>query len=228
MSFFFLQTKKHPPNHIKRPMNAFMVWSQIERRKIIEQQPDIHNAEISKNLGKKWKQLLDEEREPFIQEAERLRLLHLQEYPDYKYRPRKRNRTSHHQSHLKNSPEKKDDPLRNTANWNGNSRLRLGTLSRGEVDHSRLQNHVTIDSKFKADLKRSPNVGGFNSLASSASSNRSPPPRLSPKVPSSPYSSDLPSSPDSQSLYEEPRFRQCLEFEPKNNQAEPEQVRSLY
>ena len=173
-----MQTKKHPPNHIKRPMNAFMVWSQIERRRIIEQQPDIHNAEISKNLGKQWKELCSEEKEPFIQEAERLRILHLQEYPDYKYRPRKKNRTSHHRL----SPDhaaKKDDPLHNT--WSSSSRLRLGTLSRGSVDASRLQNHLTIDSKFKANLRGAAN--GFNSLAHSA--NRSPPgtpPSVSAKV----------------------------------------------
>ena len=84
------QTKKHSPNHIKRPMNAFMVFSHIERKKIIEIQPDIHNAEVSKALGRRWKELNSEGKEPYVQEAERLRLLHMQEYPEYKYRPRKK------------------------------------------------------------------------------------------------------------------------------------------
>lgn len=84
------QTRKHKKNHVKRPMNAFMRWSQLERRKIIEMNPDAHNAEISKNLGKKWRTLADEEKQPFIDEAEELRQLHLKEYPDYKYKPKKK------------------------------------------------------------------------------------------------------------------------------------------
>jgi len=66
------------------------VWSQIERRKICEVTPDMHNAVISKSLGVRWKSLTDEQKQPYIEEAERLRKLHLQEYPDYKYRPKKK------------------------------------------------------------------------------------------------------------------------------------------
>lgn len=165
----------HDGEKIKRPMNAFMVFSHYERKKIIEVQPDIHNAEISKRLGKRWKELTDSDKQPYIQEAERLRLLHLREYPGYKYQPKKKMKVippkSFIDSQMENreQPNSSSDPLRkvnksestrhtfrlnNTFGANSfvNSRLKLSTRSQ-PIDTANLSLKFTIDSKFKASIR---------------------------------------------------------------------------
>lgn len=192
---------KTPSGHIKRPMNAFMVWSQIERRKIMEQSPDMHNAEISKRLGKRWKLLRDSDKIPFIREAERLRLKHMADYPDYKYRPRKKVKSS--ASKPGDKAEKVSGSSNNTSTNNKTSSRKSGSKSPKphksvfntkafESDHhNSLYKSKPFSSKQNQDSKKPKRVYVFASPASSV------------VVPASPTLSSSAESSDPLSLYED-------------------------
>merc|ERR1711988_1980929 len=172
--------------HIKRPMNAFILWSQIERRKILSNQnqysSNIHNAEISKMLGKRWKNdLTDKDREPFILEAERLRLLHMKEHPDYKYRPRSKkqnSKSSETSSNCSTPPAKRARISEEQHRYEmktvqlKTTNIKVGSFSQKAIDPSRFNTRVVIDSKFKANLRAHSSTQQFTKLSSSHSNNR--------------------------------------------------------
>ena len=79
---------------IKRPLNAFILWSKKRRRVIANENPQMHNFDISRKLGLEWQKLSEEEKSKYFEEAKRLKEEHKQLYPDYKYQPRKRDKTN--------------------------------------------------------------------------------------------------------------------------------------
>lgn len=92
-------------DHIKIPMNAFMVWAKINRKIMATQYPSFSNLDISKLLGKAWNEMNPDQRKPFINQAKQLRIEHLNLYPEFRQQPRKRHRkTSKNKKSVKDMP----------------------------------------------------------------------------------------------------------------------------
>lgn len=81
-------------NQVKRPMNAFMVYAQVARKKVAHKYPNLSYRKLSKTLGELWRMLDEQERKPFVEEADRLRREHKREHPTYKFQPQRRKRGS--------------------------------------------------------------------------------------------------------------------------------------
>ncbi|KAK9703389.1 hypothetical protein K7432_010753 [Basidiobolus ranarum] len=83
----------NPPKTVKkdiktpRPTNAFILFRRENHGRIFQQSPHLSNNDVSKALGKEWKELPDCVKEVYRQKARSLQQEHQTKYPDYKFTP---------------------------------------------------------------------------------------------------------------------------------------------
>ncbi|NXF29351.1 SOX30 factor, partial [Nyctibius bracteatus] len=79
---------KDKSGRVKRPMNAFMVWARIHRPALAKANPAATNTDISVQLGLEWSKLTEKQKQPYYDEALKIKLRHREEFPDWIYHPR--------------------------------------------------------------------------------------------------------------------------------------------
>ena len=57
------------PNKPKRPLSAYMFFSQDWRERIKAENPEAGFGEVGKLLGAKWKELDEDEKKPYVEQA---------------------------------------------------------------------------------------------------------------------------------------------------------------
>lgn len=62
----------------KKAKNAFMLFTAANREQVKADNPDIKPTEISKKMGEMWGDLSDEDKEPYVEESEKLKAEYLE------------------------------------------------------------------------------------------------------------------------------------------------------
>ena len=154
-------------SHVKRPMNAFMVWSCGERRKLAQQNPSMQNTQISKQLGYRWKSLTEAEKRTLFQEAQRLKTLLRQKYPNYKYQPHGRAKVPQRSGTLQ--PAVASTKLYNVLRWDRSARAFTYTQDCPRAAHL----SSTNQQSFYLQPVNIPTGMHYNRSSSSSTSNTS-------------------------------------------------------
>jgi hypothetical protein len=64
------------PAKIPRPLNSFMIFRLEKQHEIVDQCPGANHRDISKIISKWWKEISAEEKQKYINEADKLKMKH--------------------------------------------------------------------------------------------------------------------------------------------------------
>nr|APB91653.1 putative mating type 1-2-1 protein [Knoxdaviesia capensis] len=83
------KTRDIRKNHIPRPPNAYILYRQDRHQALKNKNPSISNNEISRILGRSWKEEECSVRLHYKEKADLFKKEFLEDHPNYQYRPRR-------------------------------------------------------------------------------------------------------------------------------------------
>ncbi|XP_077479775.1 transcription factor 7-like 1-B isoform X2 [Stigmatopora argus] len=111
------EAEEKTKSHIKKPLNAFMLFMRDERPNVVAQCQVKESATINQILGQRWHSLSKEQQAAYYEMARKERLLHSQLYPGWsardnygKKKKRKKSRSDNHTDTAEASPPKRGAP----------------------------------------------------------------------------------------------------------------------
>nr|XP_026689957.1 protein capicua homolog isoform X4 [Ciona intestinalis] len=85
--------RKPSKDHIRRPMNAFMIFSKMHRGLVHQRHPNQDNRTVSKILGEWWYALPSTEKQKYHNLAFQVKEAHFKAHPDWKWCSKERKRS---------------------------------------------------------------------------------------------------------------------------------------
>jgi len=79
------RVRKVDPNHIPRPLNAFMIFRSEHQAQVRRDNPKFHNSDVSKEIASMWKLLSLQEKAHYERRAEAIKELHHTVHPTWQY-----------------------------------------------------------------------------------------------------------------------------------------------
>jgi hypothetical protein len=94
--------------HIRRPMNAFMIFSKRHRPLVHQKYPNQDNRTVSKILSEWWYALDAEAKKEYQKLAGQIRDAHFKAHPDWKWTSKERKKSASSQKKDDSKPDKWD------------------------------------------------------------------------------------------------------------------------
>lgn len=75
-------------NH-KRPLNAYLLFCEERRGRLLAEEPDLNHKTIMQRLGELWNSFSDEQKKPYKEKAQKLQEEFHRQNPEYHYKQKK-------------------------------------------------------------------------------------------------------------------------------------------